>query len=203
MSSFASNKSLLEIARELGNYSPGGSGNQVLEALSKLDLEEAEVQGLIQAKNHEETPSSFPGVAGFMRLVQQNRQQTNQAYEEAMARYSTVNSMTAKRKPTEDEAKLKQTLTDYILKVESVFEKNDLMDESLLKELNRFITGLDSSELLSENNISSLMLSPKVSSAIQPFFKKLAECYDEYSKIHPVLNRLIRISNYVIEDAGK
>lgn len=118
-----------------------------------------------------------------------------------MSKYGTINSLTAKRKPTDDEARIKQVLTDYILKIESFFEKNDIGDEALIKEINRFLNELESLNLLNEDNLPALMLSSKAISLIQPPMEKLVSCYEDYDKVEAILKRLIRIAEMIIEDA--
>ncbi|EMO58310.1 hypothetical protein LEP1GSC161_3766 [Leptospira santarosai str. CBC1416] len=55
--------------------------------------------------------------------------------------------------------------------------------------------------LLNEDNLSSLILSSKAVSLIQPPMEKLVSCYEDYDKIEVILKRLIRIAEMIIEDA--
>ncbi|EPG75560.1 hypothetical protein LEP1GSC058_2197 [Leptospira fainei serovar Hurstbridge str. BUT 6] len=203
MSSDGNKRTYFLIAKEIGTSSGAGGTAKVLEALAALDLDEKEEESiLIDAKSEGESSLDFVKILKIFRVVRKIRESVSQAYEEAMTRYSKVNSMTGKRRPTEDEAKLKQTLMDYILKIEGTFERNDLADESLIKELHKFFESLDSADKLSEENISSLYISPKTASLISPLLERMQECYEEYGKIRPILKRLIRIADYIIEDAG-
>ncbi|MEI1278299.1 hypothetical protein V6Z05_08240 [Leptospira venezuelensis] len=193
------NPIFLSVAREIQG---SGSTGRILEKLSGLQVDDSKGDEMFpEIRNKKDTAWDFRSVVLLVRLIQQNRQSVSHSYEEAMARYSKVNTLTAKRKANEEEVRLKQTLTDYILKIESNFEKNDRADESILKEITRFFDSLESAEKLSESNISSLNLSPKSVAQIGPILEKYEECYQEYSKLKPVLGRLIRIADYIIEDA--
>lgn len=193
------NPIFLSVAREIQG---SGSTGRILEKLSGLQVDDSRGGEIFpEVRNRKDTAWDFRSVVSLVRLIQQNRQSVSHSYEEAMARYSKVNTLTAKRKANEEEVRLKQTLTDYILKIESNFEKNDRADESILKEISRFFDSLESAEKLSESNISSLNLSPKSVAQIGPILEKYEECYQEYSKLKPVLGRLIRIADYIIEDA--
>ncbi|TGK13889.1 hypothetical protein EHO60_00610 [Leptospira fletcheri] len=201
MSSDGEKKIYFLLAKEISN-SRGTA--KVLEALAEISLgEKEEVTVVKETKAREDVPVDFVTIAKFFRAAQKTRQSLNQVYEESMAKYSKVNAMTTgKRRPTEDEVKLKQTLMDYILKAEGIFERNDLVDESLIKELNRFFESLDSAEKLSEANIFSLYISPKTAGLIYPLLDKMRDCYQEYGKLQPTLKRLNRIADFIIEDAG-
>ncbi|MEI7011660.1 hypothetical protein [Leptospira licerasiae] len=193
------NPIFLSVAREIQG---SGSTGRILEKLSGLEVDDSNGGEMFPViRNKKDTAWDFCSVVSLVRLIQQNRQSVSHSYEEAMARYSKVNNLTAKRKANEEEVRLKQTLTDYILKIESNFEKNDRADESIFKEITRFFDSLESAEKLSESNISSLNLSPKSVTQIGPILEKYEECYQEYSKLKPVLGRLIRIADYIIEDA--
>lgn len=193
------NPIFLSVAREIQGAASTG---KILEKLSGLQVDDSKGgEMFLEIRNKKDTVWDFCSVVSLMRLIQQNRQSVGQSYEEAMARYSKVNNLTAKRKANEEEVRLKQTLTDYILKIESNFEKNDRADESIVKEMTRFFDSLESAEKLSESNISSLNLSPKSVAQIGPILERYEECYQEYSKLKPVLGRLIRIANYIIEDS--
>ncbi|GBF37468.1 hypothetical protein [Leptospira johnsonii] len=193
------NPIFLSVAREIQG---AGSTGRVLEKLSGLQVDDSKGgEMFLEIRNKKDTAWDFRSVVALVRLIQQYRQSVGHSYEEAMARYSKVNNLTAKRKANEEEVRLKQTLTDYILKIESNFEKNDRADESIVKEITRFFDSLESAEKLSESNISSLNLSPKSVAQIGPILEKYEECYQEYSKLKPVLGRLIRIADYIIEDA--
>ncbi|PJZ78908.1 hypothetical protein [Leptospira neocaledonica] len=193
------NPLFLSVAREIQG---AGSTGRILEKLSGLQVDDSKGQEMFsEIRNKKDTAWDFRSVVSLVRLIQQNRQSVSHSYEEAMARYSKVNNLTAKRKANEEEVRLKQTLTDYILKIESNFERNDRADESIVKEITRFFDSLESAEKLSESNIASLNLSPKSVAQIGPILEKYEECYQEYSKLKPVLGRLIRIADYIIEDA--
>ncbi|TGJ98614.1 hypothetical protein EHQ53_02540 [Leptospira langatensis] len=193
------NPIFLSVAREIH---ASASTGKILEILSNLNLEGTLGGPLLdEIRSKKDTAWDFRSIVLLVRAVQENRQSLSQTYEEAMARYSKVNTLTAKRRANEEEVRLKQTLTDYILKIESNFEKNDRADESMFKELSKFLETLESADKLSEANIGSLNLSPKAVSSVTPILEKYEENLQEYTKLKPVLGRLIRIADYIIEDA--
>ncbi len=198
-SSVDQNPIFLSIVREI---KASASSGRILEILSNLIVDDSwggDAFATLKSKN--ESQWDFRTAILLIRMVQKNRLSVNQAYEEAMSRYSKVNSFTAKRKANEEEVRLKQTLTDYILQVESTIERNDRADESMVKEISKFIDALESVDKLNETNIASLFLSPKAVTLISPILEKYEECFLEYGTIKPILGRLIRIADYIIEDA--
>ncbi|MFB5651679.1 hypothetical protein ACE5IS_13595 [Leptospira wolffii] len=193
------NAIFLSLVKEIQSSASTGKISEVLSDLIPTNSGPDIFEDL-RSKN--ESSWDFRSALYIVRVVQENRQSVNQAYEEAMSRYSKVNTITAKRKANEEEVRLKQTLTDYILKIESTFERNDRCDEAMFKEISKFLDGLESVEKLNESNITSLFLSPKAVALVTPILEKYEECYKEYGKLKPILGRLIRIADYIIEDAG-
>ncbi|PKA04474.1 hypothetical protein [Leptospira ellisii] len=207
MSAADTDKSLagnyLAIIKELAAYSAGSSANRILDRLSVLPSHDQDSRTAILESDHgKNLPDRLVGVLRLFRIVQSKRQEVNSYYEAAMSRYGIVNTLTAKRRPSDDESRIKQILTGNILKIESFFEKNDIADEALIKEINRFLSEFESLNLLNETNLSSLVLSAKAISLIQPPVEKLVVCYGDYETAEPILKRLIRIAEMIIEDAG-
>ncbi|EMY77637.1 hypothetical protein LEP1GSC060_1249 [Leptospira weilii serovar Ranarum str. ICFT] len=195
-------RNYLAVIQELANYSSGSSTNLILERLSVLPAHDQESRtSILETKGGKNIPDRLVGIIKLFRIIHSKRQEVNSFYETAMSKYGTINSLTAKRKPTDDEARIKQILTDYILKIESFFEKNDKGDEALIKEISRFLNELESLNLLNEVNLTALLLSSKAVSLIQPPMEKLVSCYDDYDKVENILKRLIRIAEMIIEDA--
>lgn len=195
-------KNYLAVIHELASYSPGSSTGRILECLSVLPAHDEESRtSILETNEGKNFPNRLVGIIKIFRIIHSKRQEVNSFYETAMSKYATINSLTAKRKPTDDEARIKQVLTDYILKIESFFEKNDIGDEALIKEINRFLNELESLNLLNEDNLPALMLSSKAISFIQPPMEKLVSCYEDYDKVEAILKRLIRIAEMIIEDA--
>ncbi|EMI72592.1 hypothetical protein MAL08_09845 [Leptospira noguchii] len=195
-------KNYLAVIHELANYSPGSSTDRILECLSVLPAHDEESRAsILETSEGKNLPNRLVGIIKIFRIIHSKRQEVHSFYETAMSKYGTINSLTAKRKPTDDEARIKQVLTDYILKIESFFEKNDIGDEALIKEINRFLNELESLNLLNEDNVSALMLSSKAISLIQPPMEKLVSCYEDYDKVEMILKRLIRIAEMIVEDA--
>ncbi|XDD51758.1 hypothetical protein AB3N59_08570 [Leptospira sp. WS92.C1] len=192
----------LAIVKELGAYSSGSSTNRILDRLSVLPSHDQESRTAILETNlGKNLPNRLVGILKIFRIIQSKRQEVYSFYETAMGKYETINSLTARRKPTDDEGRIKQILTDYILKIESHFEKNDIGDEALIKEMGRFLSELESFHLLNEDNLAALVLSAKAISLMQPPMEKLIACYTEYDQVGSILKRLIRIAEMIIEDA--
>ncbi|TGL96174.1 hypothetical protein EHQ76_16390 [Leptospira barantonii] len=192
----------LAVVKELASYSSGSSTSRILDRLSVLPAHDQESRtAVLETSEGKNLPDRLVGIIKIFRIIHSKRQEVHSFYEVAMSRYGTINSLTAKRRPTDDEARIKQILTDYILKIESFFEKNDIGDEALIKEINRFLTELESLNLVNEDNLSALILSSKAISLIQPPMEKLISCYGDYEKVEHILKRLIRISEMIIEDA--
>lgn len=192
----------LAVVKELASYSAGSSTSRILDRLSVLPAHDQESRtAVLETSEGKNLPDRLVGIIKLFRIIHSKRQEVHSFYEVAMARYGTINSLTAKRRPTDDEARIKQVLTDYILKIESFFEKNDIGDEALIKEINRFLTELESLNLVNEDNLAALILSSKAISLIQPPMEKLISCYGDYDKVEHILKRLIRIAEMIIEDA--
>ncbi|MBE7411205.1 MAG: hypothetical protein L6Q54_00475 [Leptospiraceae bacterium] len=147
-------------------------------------------------------PDSLSRIITFLKFIQTERLAINGLYEESIEKYNKINQLTSKRKSTDDEAKIKKTLTDFIIKIESFFEANDTHDEGIVRELNKYMAesnlfGSSGKEFL------NLKVSSKSMSIIVPLMEKLILIFFDYKKYIGILQRLIKISNYIIEDAEK
>ncbi|EMN89692.1 hypothetical protein M9Y82_01885 [Leptospira weilii] len=196
-------KNYLAVIQELASYSSGStSTSRILERLSVLPVHDQESRAsILETSEGKNLPDRLVEIIKLFRIIHSKRQEIYSFYETAISKYGIINTLTAKKKPTDDEARIKQILTDYILKIESFFEKNDIGDEALIKEINRFLNELESLNLLNEDNLTALILSSKAISLIQPPMEKLVSCYQDYDKIEVILKRLIRIAEMIIEDA--
>ncbi|AXX15789.1 MULTISPECIES: hypothetical protein [Leptospira] len=195
-------KNYLAVIQELANYSSTSDTSRILERLSVLQIHDQDSRtAVLETSEGKNLPDRLVEIIKLFRIIHSKRQEIHSFYENAISKYGTINTLTAKRKPTDDEARIKQILTDYILKIESFFEKNDIGDEALIKEINRFLNELESLNLLNENNLTALVLSSKAISLIQPPMEKLVSCYQDYDKIEVILKRLVRIAEMIIEDA--
>ncbi|EMO64444.1 hypothetical protein LEP1GSC133_3864 [Leptospira borgpetersenii serovar Pomona str. 200901868] len=195
-------KNYLTVIQELANYSSTSDTSRILERLSVLQVHDQDSRtAVLEASEGKNLPDRLVEIIKLFRIIHSKRQEIHSFYENAISKYGTINTLTAKRKPTDDEARIKQILTDYILKIESFFEKNDIGDEALIKEINRFLNELESLNLLNEDNLTALVLSSKAISLIQPPMEKLVSCYQDYDKIEVILKRLVRIAEMIIEDA--
>jgi len=147
-------------------------------------------------------PDTLMRVLIFLKFILVERENVNTLYEESIATYNAINQLTEKRKSTDDEVKIKKTLTDFILKTEALFESNDREDEGAIREMTKF---MKESNLFgsSGKEYLNLKISPAYFSQVQPHMEKLIQDYFEYKKNASVLKRLIRISRFIIEDAKK
>lgn len=147
-------------------------------------------------------PDKLEGLIYFLGSIIKKRNSITELYDKAMDRYQQVSELTGSRRPTDDESKIKETLTDYILKVEKLYEVNDLTDESIIKELNRFANE-SSLENLTEGELIKTIVSSKTMTLVEPHLDRLREIYYGYDKLLDPLSRLIRIADYIIEEAKK
>lgn len=157
---------------------------------------------LVELDKNRIFPESFMKIITFLIFILSERAEINRLYEESMERYETINKLTSKGRPTEDEAKIKKTLTDFILKIESFYEMHDKAGDAAIKELNRHMNELNIKHNI-DREILHYKISPRSFAQIQPHLITLLEVYFNYKKNKGILKRLIKISNYIIEDALK
>jgi hypothetical protein len=149
-------------------------------------------------------PDTLMKLVTMLLYLYKERKEVYKIYEMAMERYETVRKYTQKGKPTEDEQKITKTLSDFILKIESIFEDHDKADEGVIREMNRHMNEL--SLKVGDLGIEHLnvKLSARSKSQIQMHLvNMLDKVYLQYKKNVGILKRLIKISNYIIEDAEK
>ncbi|WCL47871.1 hypothetical protein [Leptospira sp. GIMC2001] len=184
-------------------YTQGGSLEGILQFIS--DLPETEIAGkgfLDEVGIMEKYPDDLKGLLEFLAQILKERKYVSNLYNQAMDRYEKLGDLTAHRRPTDDEAKIKQTLTDYILKLEKIFEINDLTDEGIIKELNRFVAE-EHLEALTDSELEKLVISNKTTTLLEPHLDKHRETFYGYQKLRDPFQRLIRISDLIIEEVTK
>lgn len=179
--------------------------SKVLEEISKIpeDIQNKDAI-LAEMSKTKVFPESLMKILTMILFLYKERKEITKLYEVAMERYETIKRLTQKGKPTEDEQKISKTLTDFILKVEAIFEDHDKADEGIIRELNRFMN--DSSMHVGDIGIENLnmKLTNRYKGQIQPHLANLLDkIYFQYKKNEGILKRLIKISNYIIEDAEK
>ncbi|GBF49004.1 hypothetical protein LPTSP4_05110 [Leptospira ryugenii] len=193
----------LEGIEIIQKYTAGSSVEPVLQFVSSVPYDgDGFARALDEIGGINRYPDTFVGLLSFLSFLLAEKKIVSDLYESALERYDRLNQHTSKRKPTEEEAKIKRTLTDFILKVEKVFEVQDLTDESLVKELNRFVS---ESNLygITENEVKNLKLSTKTVALVESHLDKLRESYYQYKKLRSIMERLIRIADYILEDAER
>ncbi|HNN81638.1 MAG TPA: hypothetical protein PKL30_22320, partial [Leptospiraceae bacterium] len=74
--------------------------------------------------------------------------------------------------------------------------------DAIIKELNRHMTELNIKHNI-DREILHYKISPRSFNQVQPHLIALLDVYFNYKKNKGILKRLIKISNYIIEDALK
>jgi len=191
----------LEGVEIIQKYTAGSSIEPVLEFIRQVPHdEEGFSNALDEIGGISKYPDTFVGLLSFLSFILGQRFKMNHLYETALEKYESLNQTTAKRKPTEEEAKIKRTLTDFILKVEKVFEVQDITDESLVKELNRFVSEANLYGV-TDNEIKTLKISSKTVALIESHLDKQRENYYQYKKLRGIMERLVRISDYILGES--
>ncbi|MCZ8155827.1 MAG: hypothetical protein O9264_06895 [Leptospira sp.] len=193
----------LEGIEIIQKYTSGSSVEPVLDFIRNVPHDEVGFSNALdEIGGINRYPDHLIGLLSFMSFILSQKKKVNDLYEQALDRYELLNQLTAKRKPTEEEAKIKKTLTDFILKVEKVFEIQDLTDESLVKELNRFVSEANLYGI-TENEVKNLKIAAKTVALVESHLDKHRENYYQYKKLKAVFERLIRIADFIIADAKR
>jgi hypothetical protein len=184
--------------------SANDSVSQVLQEIEQIP-EDTRLKDaiLIEMDKSRIFPDSFMKIITFMYFLIDEKRQIHEFYEQAMERYETINKLTAKGRPTEDEAKIKKTLTDFILKIESLYEAHFKADDGILKELSRHMAELNIKPGTIDRDLLNYKVSSRSIGQLQPNMVVLLDAYFQYKKNKGILKRLVKISNYIIEDAQK
>ncbi len=193
----------LEGIEIIQKYTAGTSAEPVLEYIAEVPFDgEGFADSLDAIGGTNRYPDTFIGLLSFMSFMLDQKKFINGLYEQALSRYEELSAITAKRKPNEEEAKIKKTITDFILKIEKDFEIQGLADESLVKELNRFAFEVNLLGV-TENEVRQMRLPSKTVALVEPHLDKNRECFYEYKKLKDTMQRLIRIADYILEDSKK
>jgi hypothetical protein len=187
----------------LRNYTTGASISPILEFIYSVHLEnDASLSPLDEIGVRDKYPDQLRALLEFLGSIIHRRKGITVLYEKAIQRYQTISELTTKRRATDEENKIKQTLTDYILKIEKLYEINDLSDESVVKELYRFVneSGLEN---MTENELEKYIVSSKTMTLLEPHLDRLREIYLGYDKLIDPTTRLVNIADYILEDANR
>ncbi|MCX7998319.1 MAG: hypothetical protein N3A69_05120 [Leptospiraceae bacterium] len=197
-------KAYVEALTRIASVSINDSVTSVQEAISKIpeDLKLKDAI-LIEMDRSRIFPDSFQKIVTLLRFIQSEKEEINQFYEEAIEKYDTINKLTSKGRPTEDEAKIKKTLTDFILKIESLYETHFKAEEGIIKELARHMNELNIRPSSVNKDLFPYKISTKTQNQIQQHIVTLLDCYFQYKKNKGIMKRLVRIANFIIEDAEK
>ncbi|MCB1177338.1 MAG: hypothetical protein KDK36_07145 [Leptospiraceae bacterium] len=180
------------------------SVTHVLESITQIE-EDLKLKDaiLIEMDKSRIFPDAFMKIITLLKFIQSEKEEINAHYEEAIERYDTINKLTSKGRPTEDEAKIRKTLTDFILKIESLYETHFKADEGIIKELARHMNELNIRERGIDKDLLNYKISSRVAAQIQQHINSILETYFQYKKNKGIMKRLVKISNYIIEDAEK
>jgi competence protein ComGF len=197
-------KSYIHVLNLIAGISQNDSISGVQFAVSQIseDLKHKDAI-LIEMDKSRIFPDAFMNILTLLRFIQSEKEEINQHYEDSINRYETINKLTSRGRPTEDEAKIKKTLTDFILKIEFLYESHFKAEEGIIKELSRHMGEMN----IKGGAINKELLSYKISSRsvgqIQPHIISLLDVYFQYKKNKGIMKRLVRIAGYIIEDAEK
>lgn len=186
------------------DYKAGSSLTPILDFIYQVyEASGKPIQSWEQPSLNSKNPDTFLSLILFLGSIIHKRKEVTVLYETCLEKYQTFTHMVANKKQlSDDENKLKETLTEYILDVEKLFETNDLTDEAIIKELNRFATEFNLNTL-TDTEIRNMVVSAKALVLMEPHLEKYKTIHQGYSKIIPSLGRLIRISDLIIEELTK
>ncbi len=193
----------LNVLNEIAVMNPNDSVAQIIEHINLIP-ENLQYKSaiLLELEKTRIFPEALMKIFTFVLYIQSEREEINKLYEESMERYETINKLTAKTRSTEDESKIKKTLTDFILKIESFFETHDKAIEATIREVNRHLVEQNIQSPL-DKELLFYKISARSFTQLQPNLVTLLEVYFNYIHNKNIIRRLIKISNYIIEDAQK
>lgn len=187
----------------ISSLSPNDSIFEVIDSIAKIPEDLKFKDAILNELNQTRVfPESLIKILTYLLYIQSEREIMNKLYEDSMERYETINKLTAKSKPTEDEAKIKKTLTDFILKIESIYESHDKSNESVIRELTRHLNEQNMKPPF-EKEVLFYKIVQRSFIQLQPSFITLLDVYFNYIKNKNIMMRLIKISNFIIEDAER
>ena len=193
----------LNVLNEIAVMNPNDSVAQIIEHINLIP-ENLQYKSaiLLELEKTRIFPEALMKIFTFVLYIQSEREEINKLYEESMERYETINKLTAKTRSTEDESKIKKTLTDFILKIESFFETHDKAIEATIREVNRHLVEQNIQSPL-DKELLFYKISARSFTQLQPNLVTLLEVYFNYIHNKNIIRRLIKISNFIIEDAQK
>lgn len=148
-------------------------------------------------------PDSMMKILTIVLFVMHEKKESVKVYEEAIEKYKTIDKLVKKKSYTEDEEKIRTTLSNFMVKHDSNCEQNDKAEEGVIREIGKFLSenGYKGGDLSIEN--LNTKLPQKYTGTVQPHLINLLSTYFNYKKTANILRRLIKIANYIIEDALK
>ncbi|MCZ8239408.1 MAG: hypothetical protein O9346_03550 [Leptospiraceae bacterium] len=193
---------LIEGIEKIRQFSTAASMAPALAFIESLSSHSENKTFLDEVGAAQKYPDVFLEVLYFLNFILRKRLLVNSSYEKCLEKYQTLNQISSKRRPVGEEGKIKETLTDFILRVEKLFEQNDITDEGVFKELSRFIEENNIGNL-TENELKTVHLTSKATALLEPHFDKLREIFFGYEKLIDPLKRLINISDLILEESNR
>ena len=182
------------------SYSSGISIEVILKEINGEKADHETVNSIAsRIKNSKNYPDTIHGLFLFMNGLNNRRKEIAVLYEGAMEKYGQINSKLNKASGhTDDEIKIKGTLSDYIIKMEALFESHDRGDDKIIKNLSTF---LNESNLHGKTDIEILYMNlpSNVMSGLVDSLEQYANIYQFYDENREILQRLINISNLILE----
>ncbi|NCN10760.1 MAG: hypothetical protein GW938_13040 [Leptospira sp.] len=193
---------LSEGIEKIRQFTSAASMAPALAFLESLSNQAQNKTFLDEVGSAQKYPDVFLDVLFFLNFILRKRLEVNGSYEKCLEKYQTLNQISSKRRTVGEEAKIKETLTDFILRVEKLFEQNDITDEGVFKELSRFIEENNIANL-TENELTTVQMTSKATALLEPHFDKLREVYFGYEKLTDPLKRLISIADLILEESKR
>ena len=194
----------IDSLQKIRNIASGESVFEVVEHISRENPEFSSVENICnRINNGRNYPDTIHGLMLLINGVNNQKKNISELYELAMEKYSLINkNISAASKPTDDEIKIKGTLSDFIMKIESFFESQDRCVEDILSSLSGF---LNESNLhgKTDTEVLYMNLSNFVIDAIAQSLNQMAENYIFYTENLPILKRLNSISTLILEERIK
>lgn len=158
---------------------------------------------LYKIKELKSYPDTIFGILLLLNGMIHKKKEISKLYEGCMDKYNQINSNIAKNKtikPSDEEIKIKGTLSDFIIKIESFFESHDRADENMLKGLGNY---MNESNLHGKTDIEILYMNlpAYLISSIISSLDAYAELANFYAENMEILQRLINIANLILAES--
>lgn len=108
----------LQTLNLIAGMNTGETTSKILQSISEIE-EDISLKDAILAEMAKSRifPDAFMKIITLLKFIQTEKEEINGYYESSMEKYEEINQLTSKGRPTDDEAKIKKTLTDSIFKI--------------------------------------------------------------------------------------